>query len=199
MHTQRAAALAFLAVSAAYLALATRIEAVAGVSAAVLGPREFPLVIGSLGVVVSLFLLFTPIAPSDASPVSAPPGTATRRGIFAGDWRRALALCGLTLLYAAALPAIGFTLATAGFLAAAFRLLGERRVRTLVIVPLAIAIVALLLLRGALGAHLPEPLFDAFRGGSRQAAPLQTQRFDAMWLGSRQAAPLPAHGAPLAC
>ena len=54
---------------------------------------------------------------------------------------------------------VGFTLATAGFLAASFRLLGERSVRGLLVVPLAIALVTTLLLRGALRAYLPEPLF----------------------------------------
>ena len=159
MHPQRAAALAFLAVSVAYLALATGIEAVASASAAVVGPREFPLLVGSLGVLVSFFLLLAPVAAPDATE-TAPAGNAIHRGVFSGDWRRALALCGLTLLYAAALPVVGFTLATAGFLAASFRLLGERRLRTLVVVPLAIAVVTLFLLRGALGAYLPEPLFE---------------------------------------
>ena len=71
-----------------------------------------------------------------------------------------VALCGLTLVYAAALPFLGFTLSTAGFLAASFRLLGERRFGALVIVPLAIAVVCLVLLRGALGAYLPDPLLE---------------------------------------
>ena len=74
MHPQRAAALAFLAVSVAYLALATRIEAVASASAAVVGPREFPLLVGALGVLVALFLLFAPVVarnPADASRAAA--------------------------------------------------------------------------------------------------------------------------------
>jgi hypothetical protein len=173
MHPQRAAALVFLAISVAYLALAARIEAVAGASAAVVGPRGFPLLIGSLGIFVSLFLLRTPGAAPDATIETRAPVDATRRGVFAGDWPRVVALCGSTLLYAAALPAIGFTLATAGFLAAAFRLLGERRPRALIVVPLSIALVTIVLLRGALGVHLPEPLFEALRHGSRQAAPRQ--------------------------
>jgi Tripartite tricarboxylate transporter TctB family len=160
MHSQRAAALAFLAVSVAYLALAVRIEEVVSSSAAVVGPREFPLLVGSVGVLVSLILLFAPrSAAIDAIAVDA--GTASdRRRVFAGDWRRVLALCGLTLLYAAALPILGFTLATAGFLAASFRLLGERRFGLLVVVPVTIAVVCLVLLRGALGVYLPEPLLE---------------------------------------
>jgi hypothetical protein len=165
MHPQRAAALAFLAVSVAYLALATRIEAVASAPAAVVGPREFPLLIGSLGVLVSLSLLFTRTGARDATIEAGAPVDAAHRSLFAGDWRRVLALCGSTLLYAAVLPVIGFTLATAGFLAASFRLLGEHRVRALIVVPLAIAFVTIVLLRGALGAYLPEPLFDRLLAG----------------------------------
>jgi hypothetical protein len=171
MHPQRAAALAFLAVSVTYVVLAAGIEAVASAPGAVVGPRGFPLTIGSLGVLVSLSLLLAPAGARGASAASDAAGAAdttaenqtprvARRAVFAGDWRRVLALCGSTLLYAAALPAVGFTLSTAGFLAVSFRLLGERSARALVVVPLAIALVAIVLLRGALGAYLPEPLFD---------------------------------------
>ena len=60
-------------------------------------------------------------------------------------------------------------LATAVFLGASFRLLGERRPRSLVIVPLAIALVLLVLLRGALDVYLPEPLLDLALRALRQA------------------------------
>lgn len=154
MNPQRAAASVFLAVSAAYLALAFQIEGVASASAAAIGPRGFPVLVGSLGVSISLLLLLAPGEPRAGDP-------SVRRRVFGGDWRRALALCGLTLLYAVALPSTGFTVATAGFLAASFRLLGERRTKALILVPFAIALVSLALLRGALGAYLPEPIFEA--------------------------------------
>lgn len=164
MHPQRAAAAAFLVLSTVYIALAFRLEEVATASASAIGPRGFPLLVGALGVAISLLLLAAPARAShDALPGTPRTGDGgtEARGVLAGDWRRTLALCGLTLLYAAALPILGFTLATAGFLAASFRLLGERRPFTLVVVPLAIAIVTLAILRGALGAHLPEPLLEA--------------------------------------
>ena len=158
MHPQRGAAAAFLVLSTTYLALGFGIEEVTTASATAVGPRGFPLLVGALGVLISLALL---AAPARASAVDHDGEAEPARGMFAGDWRRALALCGLTLLYAAALPILGFTLATAGFLATSFRLLGERRSFTLVVMPLAIAIAVLAMLRGALGAHLPEPLFEA--------------------------------------
>ena len=122
-----------------------------------------------------------------------PAVASARRGVFAGDWRRVLALCGLTLLYAAALPILGFTLATAGFLAASFRLLGERRFGALVVVPLAIAVVFLVLLRGALGAYLPEPLLEtaaASRSHARTVSPRASppRSFRSTWRWSSPAA-----------
>ena len=158
MRPQRGAAAAFFVLSLTYLALAFGIEEVSTGSASAIGPRGFPLLVGALGVLISLALF---AAPARASVADHDGEAAPARGMFAGDWRRALALCGLTLLYAVALPLLGFTLATAGFLATAFRLLGERRLFTLVVVPLALAVAVLAILRGALGAHLPEPLFEA--------------------------------------
>jgi hypothetical protein len=161
MHPQRAAAVLFLATSAAYLALASGIETVATSPAATIGPRGFPILVGALGTITSLFLLLAP-RPASERPSSATLSAGDRRdGIFHGDWRRVLALCALALLYAVALPNLGFTLATTAFLAVAFRLLGERRIRTLVVVPLAIAVFLLAVLRGALDVYLPEPILEA--------------------------------------
>jgi hypothetical protein len=175
MHPQRAAALAFLALSLGYTVLAARIEDAVRSPVAVLGPRGFPLIVGAAGILVSLLLLRaaaraiepaavavdaarpTPLPATAASPASPARGA----GLFAGDWGRTLALCGLMLAYALALPVVGFLLSTAGFLAASFRLLGERRKGALIVVPIAIAALLFALLSGALDAHLPEPLLDA--------------------------------------
>jgi hypothetical protein len=150
LHPQRATALAFFALSSAYAAAALRLEDAMRSPVAVLGPRSFPLAIGAAGIVTSLVILLLEPA-ADGAPAST----------FAGDWRRTLALCALMVLYAAALPRLGFVLSTTAFLAASFRLLGERRAAALYGIPAAVAVGILLLLRGAFGAHLPEPLLDA--------------------------------------
>jgi hypothetical protein len=162
---RRGAALTSLALCAGYVALALRLEDAVRAPVFVLGPRSFPLLVGAAGIVVSILLLI------ERFPTAGDPGAtlaevdaavaATPTGDFAGDWRRTLGLCALMLVYAAALPRAGFTLSTAAFLAASFRLLGERRAVALAVVPIAVAVAALVLLRGGFGAHLPEPWLDA--------------------------------------
>jgi putative tricarboxylic transport membrane protein len=147
---ERAAAIALLVLSAAFTALAAGIEPAPLGAVRTLGPRSFPLAVGIAGMGLSLALLL---------PGARARGDVERR--LAGDWPRALALCAITLCYAAALPRLGFALATAGFLAAAFGLLGERRPLALAAIPIAVAVGSLAALRGALGVHLPEPLLEA--------------------------------------
>jgi hypothetical protein len=147
---QRAAALAFFALSAGYTAVALRLEDAVLTPVSALGPRSFPLAIGAAGIVTSIVIVLLERT-----------AEAARSSPFAGDWRRTLALCAFMLLYAAALPRLGFVLSTTAFLAASFRLLGERRSGALIGIPVAIAVAILVLLRGAFGAHLPEPLLEA--------------------------------------
>ena len=162
MTAHRIAALSLLVVSAGYATLATRIEEAFALPGFALGPRAFPLFVGVVGILLSLVLVLAPDA-AQAPPrpgATAPAVTASRRTL-GGDWRRTLALCAMTLLYAVALPRAGFALSTALFLAASFRLLGERRAAMLAVVPLAVALTVLATMRGFLGVHLPEPLLDA--------------------------------------
>jgi putative tricarboxylic transport membrane protein len=156
MNAQRSAALALLVIAIAYTALAAGIEE-AFASPFALGPRAFPLIVGASGVLLSLVLLCSPTTATGPSPTP----------LLAGDWRRVLALCALALLYALALPRAGFGLSTIAYLAASFRLLGERRAVTLVVLPIAVAAIALATMRGFLGVHLPEPLLEGLLGARR--------------------------------
>jgi hypothetical protein len=169
LSPQRAAALAFFALSAGYAAFALGLEDAVRAPIFALGPRSFPLFVGAAGVVTSIVILLLEPA-ADASAVLGAESIARSghaKQHVRSDWRRTLALCVFMLLYAAALPRAGFVLSTAAFLAASFRLLGERRARALIGIPVAIAVAALVLLRGAFGAHLPEPLFEAVLGRLR--------------------------------
>lgn len=160
MNAQRSVALALLVIAIAYTALAAGIEE-AFASPFALGPRAFPLIVGAAGVLLSLVLLCSPTTATGPSPTPSP------TPLLAGDWRRVLALCALALLYALALPRAGFGLSTIAYLAASFRLLGERRAVTLVVLPIAVAAIALATMRGFLGVHLPEPLLEGLLGARR--------------------------------
>jgi putative tricarboxylic transport membrane protein len=154
--TERVTAIVLLAASVAYTALAARLEEAFASRVFALGPRTFPLFVGAAGIVLALTLAV--MAPEAGGPTPERPRPG---GALAGDWRRVLLLCALVLLYAAALPLLGFTLSTVAFLAASFRLLGERRPLALVVVPIAVAGSALATMRGLLGVYLPEPLLEA--------------------------------------
>lgn len=70
------------------------------------------------------------------------------------DWRRAVAVFVLALLYAAALRPLGFVLATFLFLFSGALVLGERRFGLLMVVPLVAALVSWWLVQEALGVYL---------------------------------------------
>ena len=76
------------------------------------------------------------------------------------DWRRTGGVFVLALLYAATLRPLGFLLSTALFLFLGAILLGERRVKLLIIVPVIAALLSWWLVQEALGVFLsPLPAF----------------------------------------
>ncbi len=77
------------------------------------------------------------------------------------DWRRMAVLCALMALYAGAIRWVGLWLATVLFLAGGTFLLGERRLRVIFLVALAIATFFQLLLTRFLGIYVDDPLLRA--------------------------------------
>lgn len=151
----RIAALALLVVSIVYGLMASRIELYPGVEQEGLSPRGFPLLLGTLGVVFSLALLFQ--RPSSSGDGESPPLAESPRRL---QWRRVLLLCALMLLYGALLRPLGFLLATMLFLFGCLWTLGERRRTVLIAVPALVAVLLFSLLRWLLGIYLADPLVD---------------------------------------
>ncbi|MEM7221154.1 MAG: tripartite tricarboxylate transporter TctB family protein [Pseudomonadota bacterium] len=104
--------------------------------------RTLPLFLAVAGVVLALLQILRGGPGTDTAAVSA------RDAWLAG------ALLALIVLYALALPRIGFGMATLLFLLASFRLLGERRPGLTVGVALATSLIFTFLLRVALGVYL---------------------------------------------
>lgn len=76
------------------------------------------------------------------------------------DWRRAVIVFVLALLYAATLRPLGFVLSTTLFLSAGAFVLGERRVKLLASVPLVASMLSWYLVQELLGVYLkPLPVF----------------------------------------
>ena len=122
IQAERLAALAILAFSLGYFLLAFTIKVPPGPGDSPFSARSFPFGLGALGMILSFAILVKP-------PAGAPIGAAS----FA--WGRVAALLALMGAFAFSIGFLGFVVASAFFLAAGFRVLGERR--AFVLVPVA--------------------------------------------------------------
>ncbi len=132
MTRDRASALALLVLSLAYGWMSTGIEMFPGAEADPFTPQTLPKALAVLGAVLAIALLLT--RPKED-------GAKSFASAFAAfQWGKVIQLMAVMVLYALALVWLGFLLATVFFLAAGFWILGIRRVRTIVIgsVPLAV-------------------------------------------------------------
>ncbi|MCM0019387.1 MAG: tripartite tricarboxylate transporter TctB family protein [Tagaea sp.] len=123
LQAERMAALALLAFSLGYFLLAFTIKVPPGPDDSPFSARSFPFGLGALGMLLSFLLIVRPASDETV-------GTAG----FA--WARALGLLALMGVFALGIDFLGFVVASALFLAAGFRILGEKR--PAVLVPVAI-------------------------------------------------------------
>lgn len=122
MMREHYGAIFFLAVSAAYIALAFDIELWPGAEAAPFTPRTMPFGIGATGVAIALLMLFK--APRQAQGGEERGPLERLRGL---QWGRVIRLALLMVVYGLTIKPIGFILSTAVFLFAGFAVMGERR------------------------------------------------------------------------
>ena len=122
LSKERIGALFFLALSIVYGYLAYGIKLYPGDELEAMTARTLPLLLSGLGIVFSLVLLATGNR-SDSN-------TDIRRL----DWKPVILLMLLSLLYGIALDWLGFLVSTTLFLIAGFRILGEKRVKILLLV-----------------------------------------------------------------
>jgi putative tricarboxylic transport membrane protein len=122
IQAERLAALAILAFSLGYFMLAFTIRVPPGPGDSPISARTFPFGLGALGMILSFAILMKP-----------PPGAPIGAAAFA--WGRAAGLLTLMCGFAFSIGFLGFVVASSLFLAAGFRVLGERR--PLVLAPVA--------------------------------------------------------------
>jgi putative tricarboxylic transport membrane protein len=145
VHAERVAALGLLLFSLAYFVLAFGIKAPASSDDSPFSARSFPLMLGPLGMGLSLILL---LKPPDGEPLH----------LRALAWGRALGLIVLMGAFALLIGPLGFVVTSALFLAGGFILLGERRPVLLAGVALGVS-VGFYLMFTALGVGLDWGLF----------------------------------------
>ncbi len=119
---ERIGALFFLMLSIAYGYYAGEIRLYPGDELDPMTARTLPYVLSAMGVVFSLVLLVS----------------ANKTGSGASldnlNWKPVASLMGLTLLYGIALDWLGFLISTTLFLIAGFWILGEKRIKVLLLV-----------------------------------------------------------------
>ncbi len=146
MTRDRVSAILLFLLSAGYGWASTSIQTFAGAEGDPFTAQTLPRILAALGMLLALGIYFGPTAGNGAKSLAS---------AFSGlDWPRALALLVLMGLFAEAIEWLGFVVASAIFLAAGFRVLGLRRVRTLVLGSVPLAVGFWLILAKVLGIYL---------------------------------------------
>jgi putative tricarboxylic transport membrane protein len=122
IQAERLAALALLAFSLGYFLVAFSIKVPPGPDDSPFSARSFPFGLGAMGAILSFVLLVKPASGGEV-------------GVAGFAWGRAAGLMALMGAFALSIDVLGFVVASALFLAAGFRVLGEKR--PVVLVPVA--------------------------------------------------------------
>ena len=147
MSKDKVGALSFLVLSIAYGVLAFDIPLTFVGIDEVFTARTLPFALAVLGTVIALLILVLPSAKTDDSQKM----SAAFRGL---NWKLVCLLALLMVFYGMTIRWIGFVLSTILFLIGSFRVLGERRVKVLLLASVPVVIVFWLLISKVLGVYL---------------------------------------------
>jgi putative tricarboxylic transport membrane protein len=140
-NPDRAGGCILLAFCCAYGILALDIPTTTTQLGSAFSARTMPAALAVVGIILSLSLILFPDKTQSNSPAP----------IY---WRKGATFIILMSLYGLAIRPCGFIVATIAFLALGFWLLGERKVITLVILPMAVAVFFWFLLSELLGVYV---------------------------------------------
>ena len=153
MTREKAGALFFLLLSMGYGALAFQIPLIFLSRGETFNARSMPFGIAIAGMVFSLLILILPPADGEKAQTA-------RQALSGLDWRRAAYLIFLMVIYAIAIPWIGFLLSSIFFLIAGIYTLGERNIKLILLSSIPLVIFLWLLLSKILGMYIaPGELF----------------------------------------
>ncbi len=147
MSKDKVGASFFLVLSIAYGVLAFDIPLTFVGIDEVFTARTLPFALAVLGTVIALLILVLPSAKTDDSQKM----SAAFRGL---NWKLVCLLALLMVFYGMTIRWIGFVLSTILFLIGSFRVLGERRVKVLLLASVPVVIVFWLLISKVLGVYL---------------------------------------------
>lgn len=134
---------------AAYGLQATQIEVFPGQEMEPFKPRTMPFALAAAGLLFSILRVLQTMRSSDGETIP----------WHFYDWKRALQLCVMMIVYGLALAPLGFIIATTLFLTSAFYVLGERRMVPLLIVPITFTLAFWIVITKLLGLYLAPGLW----------------------------------------
>jgi len=158
MKKDRIGALFFLVLSLFYGLMTFSIPLNAMAKTAAFTARTVPLTLAVCGIIISLLILILPSSDAD--------GKNTLIKTFRGfKWKRAGLLLVLMVVYGLIIKPAGFIISTILFLIVGFRILGEKRVKVLLLASIPFVVVFWFLLNKILGIYLEPGRLFFFLGG----------------------------------
>jgi putative tricarboxylic transport membrane protein len=158
MNKEKVGALFFLVLSIAYGALAFKIPLTFVGEDEVFTARTLPFALAFIGTVVSFLILVLPSTKTDA-------GSTIRAAFRDLDWKRVGLLALLMIFYGFTIRWLGFVLSTCLFLIGGFRILGERRIKVLLVASVPVVLVFWFLMTRILHIYLePGSLYFFLEG-----------------------------------
>ena len=136
-----------LTLSLGYGAMAFKIPLIFLSQGETFNARSMPYGLSMAGIVLSLLILILP-------PMAGKKSQTARQALSGLDWRRAIYLIVLMVIYSLAMPWIGFVSASIFFLIAGFYILGERNIKLILLSSLPLVTVLWLLLSKVLGMYI---------------------------------------------
>ncbi len=158
VHKDKVGALIFLIFSVAYGVSSQDIEIPFFAEEDAFNSRTLPIALAILGGVTALLLL---ILPSSSSEKEASIGQAFR-GLY---WKEVILLLILMVVYGLTIKVVGFIVSTTLFLALGFWVLGERRIKVILLTSVPLVLIFWYILSQLLDIYIDPGSFFHFLGG----------------------------------
>ena len=137
MRKDKVGALVILAFSIVYGAMALNIPEAPGIEGSGVTPSSLPIALSAMGIVTSLLILILPAARRTGRNADEVTFTAAFKGL---DWRCAVFLFLLMVGYGLTLKPFGFLISTILFLCGGFWVMGERRIKLMLLVSIGVTV-----------------------------------------------------------
>lgn len=158
IKSEKMGALFVLALSVAYGIYAAKIPLIFLSQGESLNARTMPYALSIAGIVLSLLIILLPSFEKEQAKT-------VKEALNGLDWRRTAWFVGLMVAYSLSMPWIGFVIASIGFMAGGVMILGERKIRVILLASIPLVIGLWFILTKILGMYIaPGEIFYLLGG-----------------------------------